>query len=395
LPVVKKINLKRLAIVTTHPIQYYAPWFKMLKERGKVQPKVFYTWGEAVLQKKYDPGFNKTIEWDIPLLNGYEYSFPGNIAAEPGSHHFAGINNPGLINEIEQWRPDAILVIGWSFKSHLKLLRHFKGKRQLLFRGDSTLLDEPAGFSFKKIARRILLKWIYHHVDKALYVGTANKAYYLANGLREAQLIFAPHAVDNNRFGEGRKTSKKEVDEHAPGTITFLFAGKFEHKKAPCLLLDAFLQIADTKAHLLLVGDGALEEQLKTLVSGQPDSVRHRIRFLPFQNQGRMPAVYAMADVLVLPSNGPGETWGLSVNEAMACGKAILVSDKCGCAADLVKDADNGYTFKSGNTGDLVNKMKLLLANAEKPAIMGTRSLEIIKDWRFEKICVAVEQCLK
>ncbi len=89
--------MKRLAIITTHPIQYNAPLFKLLSKRNNISIKVFYTWGEAVLQKKYDPGFGKTIEWDIPLLEGYEYTFVENTAKKPGSHHFSGIDNPRLI----------------------------------------------------------------------------------------------------------------------------------------------------------------------------------------------------------------------------------------------------------------------------------------------------------
>ena len=61
---------KKIAIVTSHPIQYYAPLFRLLAK--KVELKVFYTWGKEALVK-FDPGFGKKVEWDIPLLDGYEY----------------------------------------------------------------------------------------------------------------------------------------------------------------------------------------------------------------------------------------------------------------------------------------------------------------------------------
>ena len=70
--------MKKLAIVTTHPIQYNAPVFRMLQERNVIAIKVFYTWGEKVLENKYDPGFNRVIDWDIPLLNGYDYVMVNN-----------------------------------------------------------------------------------------------------------------------------------------------------------------------------------------------------------------------------------------------------------------------------------------------------------------------------
>lgn len=387
-----KFILKRLAVITTHPIQYNSPWFKLLNERGKIQLKVFYTWGETVLQNKFDPGFDKTIEWDIPLLDGYEYHFVKNISTDPGSHHFNGIDNPGLMNEIEQWNPDSILVIGWSFKSHLKLLRHFKGKIRLLFRGDSNLLDEPAGFSLKKMVRRIFLRWVYHHIDMALYVGTANKGYYLAHGLKNDQLVFAPHAIDNDRFRKVPLSNERAAHGIPPAAVVFIFTGKFEIKKAPLLLLDAFIQLPNGHAHLLMVGDGILEDEIKEKVRQQPVTVSSRIHFLPFQNQLSMPAIYSLGDVLVLPSQGPGETWGLSVNEAMACSKPVLVSDKCGCATDLVKEGLNGYIFSSGDRDELVKKLELILSNRSKLAEMGKRSLEMVEGWRFEKICEAVEQ---
>src|SRR5437773_3281444 len=102
--------MKKLAVITTHPIQYNAPLFAMLAQRRNVALKVFYTWGKTVLRKKYDPGFNKEIEWDIPLLEGYDYEFLENVAREKGSHHFNGIINPGIIRKITEWQPDALLV---------------------------------------------------------------------------------------------------------------------------------------------------------------------------------------------------------------------------------------------------------------------------------------------
>src|SRR5215217_7645662 len=131
----------RLAIVTTHPIQYYAPVFKLLTERKRVDVKVFYTWGTSA-QHKHDPGFGRTIDWDLPLLEDYDYEWLENTSGNPGSHHFKGIINPDIIDRINAYQPGAILVFGWAYSSHLKVLRYFKGKVPVWFRGDSTLLDE-------------------------------------------------------------------------------------------------------------------------------------------------------------------------------------------------------------------------------------------------------------
>jgi hypothetical protein len=100
------------------------------------------------------------------------------------------------------------LLYGWSFKSHLKCLQHFHKKIPVFFRGDSTLLDEPAGFSLRKTMRRLFLKWVYRHVDTAFYTGTNNKKYFLAHGLKDDELIFAPHAVDITRFAQEQGDKK-------------------------------------------------------------------------------------------------------------------------------------------------------------------------------------------
>lgn len=81
----------KLAIISSHPIQYNAPLFKLLTQRGNLSVKVFYTWGKQSIEPKYDPGFGKTIQWDIPLLDGYNYEFLENISKAPGSSHFNGI----------------------------------------------------------------------------------------------------------------------------------------------------------------------------------------------------------------------------------------------------------------------------------------------------------------
>ena len=387
-------KLKRLAIITSHPIQYNAPLFRLLALREGISIKVFYTWGPTVLQKKFDPGFGRNIEWDIPLLEGYHYSFIENTSKHPGSDYFFGITNPSLVKEIEEYDPDAILIYGWSFQSHLKVLRHFKIKKTILFRGDSHLLDTVDRFSLKKVIKKVFLKWVYSHVDIGLYVGTQNKKYFQKFGLKESQLIFAPHSIDIARFtnaSTGNLRNKLNIPDEV---IVFLFAGKFEEKKNPLLLLEAFIESQLDNAHILFTGNGPLEYQLKKIAQNAGDNVKDRIHIVDFQNQSKMPEVYNTCDVFVLPSQGPGETWGLSVNEAMACKKAILVSSKCGCAIDLVKPGSNGYIFESNNKADLIEKLNLLSVSKKELQASGILSAQIIQDWSYENVAKAIEQAI-
>jgi glycosyltransferase involved in cell wall biosynthesis len=335
---------RRLAIITSHPIQYNAPLFELIAQEPDIELMVFYTWGESCLGEKYDPDFGKVIEWDIPLLEGYNYTFIKNTSSDPGSHHFKGIINTSLNQEIEAWQPDSIWVWGWAFDSHLKVMRHFKSKVPVWFRGDSTLLDEPKGFSLRTIARRIFLTWVYRHVDKSFYVGTHNKAYFKKHGLKESQLVYAPHAVDNDRFSDesGEKTLRamewrRELG-YSESDLVILFAGKFEPRKNPLFLVELMKVIESESIKLLMVGNGPLENNLKESLSKDK-----RVSFLDFQNQSKMPILYRIADYYILPSRS--ETWGLGINEALASGTKVIASNSCGGACDLIND-HNGLVFK-------------------------------------------------
>lgn len=369
--------IKKLAIITTHPIQYYAPVFQLLAQ--KLEVKVFYTLGNSSL-KKYDIGFKQKIEWDIPLLEGYNYEFLENVAKNKGSHHFNGIVNPNAIEKVQDFQPDAILVYGWAYRSHLKIIRHFKNKVPIYFRGDSTILNQKS--SFKNILKSIFLTWLYQHVDIAFYVGIANKAYFKKYGLKEDQLVFAPHAIDNKRFAESRDKEALKIRANfsiKDEDILILFAGKLEDVKNPLLLLSAYKNLGKDGVHLAFVGNGILEENLKTTVK---QSEIKNVHFMDFQNQTQMPAIYQASDLFCLPSKS--ETWGLAINEAMACGKAILASDKVGCAEDLV-DFQNGAIFQSGNLADLTQKLIALTSDKSTLKTMGEKSLNYIQKWSFEQ----------
>lgn len=388
--------MKRLAVLTTHPIQYYAPVFRLLSTRGNIAVRVFYSWGESSL-KKYDPGFGRVIEWDIPLLEGYDYEFLENSSKDPGTHHFWGIVNPRLRQRIDAWKPDALLVIGWNFHSHLQAMRHYRGRLPVLFRGDSTLLDEQPGW--RKIARRLALRWVYRHVDKALYVGTENKKYFLAHGLRENQLVFAPHAIDNERFAststenyaEMAETMRQNLGLNA-GDIAVLFAGKLEVVKNPVLLLRAikrYNQLYTPCLKMIFVGNGPLESILKTLSFND-----NNFRFIGFQNQSQMPVIYRLGNIFCLPSQC--ETWGLSINESLACGIPVLASDKTGCAVDLIEGHIHGLVFKNNDETDLIHKLRLMVSRKEQYHLDIQRSaLNFIADWNFQRIVVAIECILQ
>lgn len=380
--------MKKLAIVTTHPIQYNAPWFKLLSERALVDVRVFYTWSQLANGEKYDPDFKKNVAWDIPLLEGYSYQFIENTSTQPGSHHFKGIKNPTLNSQILAWQADCILIIGWSHHSHLNCLRYFKNKVPLLFRGDSNLIDEKTGL--KKIARRLFLSWVYSHIDKALFVGKANFEYYKKHGLKSKQLVQARHAIDNERFSEINQglLSQGRAQFASVGIqendFVVLFVGKLEEKKNPAFIIHLAGKIHDPQIKFLIVGSGGLEEALKQQAKNCP-----QVKFLPFQNQAIMPSIYQLSNALCLPSKGPGETWGLAMNEAMAAGLPVLGSTKAGGSIDLIKD--NGIIFQPEAVNEVKDYILTLKNSPKKYTDAQTASLSHIKNFTFTQIAEAVE----
>lgn len=342
---------RRLAIISTHPIQYYAPVFKLLAQKTDLM--VFYT-----KHTTFDKGFQQRILWDIPLLEGYKYTFTGKSP----------------LKKIKSFQPDCILIYGWAHFLHFRIMRYFKGKTPLIFRGDSTLLKRQS--VLKKFCKKLALQFLYRNIDKALYVGINNRAYFKQYGLKEAQLFFAPHAIDNNRFATTTKSGLRNILKLRSDDILILYAGKFEPVKNPGLLLRAFLELGLPHAHLLFAGDGILKDELQA-----QSQYCKKVHFISFQNQSKMPGIYQSCDLFCLPSNS--DSWGLAINEAMAAGKAILVSDRVGAAADLVKD-ENGRVFKHKDLEDLKKNLQDMATNRSDLQQKGKSSLKIIKDWNFE-----------
>lgn len=382
--------MKKLAIITSHPIQYNAPWFKLLSERNIIKIKVFYTWSQIEKERKYDPGFDKAVEWDIPLLEGYQYTFVKNTSADPGSHHRKGIINPTLNKEIEDWQPDALLVFGWNFISHLNCIRYFHKRFPIIFRGDSTLLDEKK--SVKTVLRRIFLNWVYSYIDFSLYVGKNNQQYFLKHGLASHQLIYAAHAIDNDRFAEPDNLYETQANEYKvqlgikKNDIILLFAGKLEVKKNPFFLVQLLKKHTDPRLKVIFVGNGKLEASLKAAALEDK-----RILFLDFKNQLEMPGIYRLANLVVLPSAGPGETWGLALNEAMACGKAVSASYKTGGAIDLIQDGENGVLINLVDTSSLDQLIEESLLDENVLKNMGKVSKIRISQFSFLNIAQALE----
>jgi glycosyltransferase involved in cell wall biosynthesis len=378
--------MKKLVIVTTHPVQYNVPWIVRLAEKD-IQIKVFYTYEQSSNGAVYDSGFGKEVKWDIPLLDGYDYEFVPNTAKKPGLESFMGIVNPGLIKKIEEFGPDRLLVIGWNYHSHLQVMRHFHHRLPIYFRGDSVLLHEKTGL--RKMARRLFLTWVYRHIDYVFYVGANNKSYFLRHGVRPSQLVFSPQAIDVDRFSQPDAVYKEQAEQWKKrlgipaGNLTVLFAGKMIKVKNPTFLLELARATEGMPVSFVMVGDGALRDEVKRLAADIPN-----ILFVDFQNQTIMPSVYRIGDVYIMPSIS--ETWGMGINEAMASGVPVMASDQVGCAVDLVLENKTGMTFSLDEIDKCSAFLRHLIENPGHLAEMGNYASALIQFFSFSQIVDSV-----
>jgi glycosyltransferase involved in cell wall biosynthesis len=392
----------RLAVVATHPIQYYAPWFRWMTSHASFELRVFYLWNPAT-GSGYDPGFGHKVEWDLPLLDGYEHEFVPNTCREPGTSRFFGLRNPDLLRRLQQWQPDAALLLGYRYASLLRLITIGTRTRgfPLLVKGDSHRIAEhdtknPSVKALKERARHEGIRAIFRWLSAGLYVGTANREYFLKHGVPAERLFFSPHAVENERFTADLDTVGSEArawraslgipSEH----LLVLFAGKFEPKKRPLDLLDAFRRAAIPQSSLLFAGAGDLEDELRRRSREVPN-----IFFAPFQNQTQMPRTYAACDLFVLPSYGPEETWGLAINEAFCLARPVIVSKQVGCASDLVQDKGSGWIFPAGDVEALAQTLREALNDRDRLRRYGERGREIIRSYTYQEATQGLEQALR
>jgi glycosyltransferase involved in cell wall biosynthesis len=264
----------------------------------------------------------------------------------------------------------------------------------VLFRGDSHLLDGP-NRGIRWWLKRAVLRRVFSWPDAFLYVGSANRAYYEAFDVDAARLWACPHAIDVGRFAEPSASYETEAAEWrsrlgiAADKAVLLFAGKFERKKCPIELMNAVRYLDDPRVVLVLVGGGELEGEVNELASRDPA----RFKVLPFQNQSRMPVVYRLGGIFVLPS-AFGETWGLAVNEALACGRPVIVSDRVGCAADVVNETC-GRVFTAGDFSGMMRFVSELSGNRRKLAELGRSAAQGAWAFDLERTETALVNCLQ
>lgn len=387
----------RIAFVNTHPIQYFAPLYSYLTRHCGLETTALYL-SDFSLKGGADPGFGRSITWDVDLLEGYQAKFMGGMkASRRRIGGFLSMVAPQLWNEINAENYDAVIIHGHNLAAHHIAWAACLASRTPVFtRGEThRRLSRP---SWRETIRKPLLNLHYRGLDGFLAIGSANSAYYRWMGIPQEEIFSVPYTVDNARFISASKKAQQtrlEVRKKLGMDLTLpaiVFASKFDKRKRPDDLLAAYAKLRHEgiEAQLVMVGTGLLEKSLKS------DVIKNAIpnvTFAGFVNQADLPAVYAASDVFVLPSSN--EPWGLVVNEAMCAGLPIVLSEEIGCADDLVKDGVNGATFVAGDIEGLAAALRPILKCPELRASQAEASLRLIKRWSYAECGAGIRAAIE
>lgn len=348
----------RIGFLLSHPIQYFTPIFRALAKECDLT--VFYAHRQTAEQQAR-AGFGVAFEWDVDLLSGYHSRFLTNVARAPSTDRFFGCNTPEIAAEIVGGGFDGFVVPGWALLSYWQAVRACRRARVPVFvRGDSQLVGRRGGAV--RLAKGLAFSQVLRQFDGYLYVGQRNRAYLQHYGAPSERLFFSPHCVDNDAFrtaGEAARQMAADSMRDPDRPRRLLFVGKLIERKHPLDLLRAaaLVRTPGSRVEVAFAGSGELQGML-TQAAAEIGVAAH---FHGFANQSELPAIYAASDVIVLPSDAL-ETWGLVINEAMACGVPAVVSDAVGCGPDLVEQGLTGATFPLGDVAALARGIETVLA---------------------------------
>jgi glycosyltransferase involved in cell wall biosynthesis len=303
---------------------------------------------------------------------------------------FKGCDTPEIAAILRELQIDVVIVNGWVVKTCLQTLWACKRLGiPCIVRGEANNLRHRPWW------KRWLQRQLVRRYDAVLPIGKASREFYQSHGVSDAKMFVSPYCVENERFARAAAEAKPRRSQlrnrwNIPdNAVCYLYCGKFEQKKHPVELVEAFLQAFQSvnqsaadrpPIHLLMVGDGDLRRQCEQIASAFVTlrSLPYApLTFAGFLNQSQIVEAYVAADVLVMPSDG-GETWGLVVNEAMACGLPAIVSDRVGCASDLIKESETGWVFPFGNWQLLAERLLELCERPEEVLSMRSACQEMV-----------------
>lgn len=388
----------RLLVIASHPVQYSVPIFRLMAQHPRLDFHVAYCTLRGA-EAAHDPEFDETVQWDIPLLDGYAWTHVPNRGS--GSESFFGLYNPGLWKFVREGRFDAVLChIGYVRSTFW--IAYFAAKyarAAFLFGTDATSLQSRDAHRWKELAKRVAWPRLFRLADQVTVPSSGTHKLILSLGIPGDRITLTPYVVDNLWW----TSQSAAVDPQAvraswsanPDDFVILFCAKLQPWKRPLDLLRAFAKLGRTNALLVFAGEGPLRQQLEA--EADRLGVNPRVRFLGFVNQSQLPAVYASADLMVLPSEF--EPFAVVVNEAMCCGCPVAASDHVGAAQDLIAPVHPELVFPCGDINALTSLLVKLAADKASLKRLGQLSLAQVQTWSPERnvsaTVVAVERAVQ
>jgi 1,2-diacylglycerol 3-alpha-glucosyltransferase len=298
-----------------------------------------------------------------------------------------------LFDCLDRFQPGMVLIPGWGNLEALVALAWCTSRRvPAIVMSESTAWDERRFWWKEGIKRRLVALY-----SCALVGGHPHADYLVQLGMSPDRVFHGYDAVDNDYFAQKAEQIRSHdtvsrIERGLPQNY-FLASARFIEKKNLTRLLQAYsrylelwgepgnkgAELAPTVPwSLVLLGDGPLRKTLETQLAAL--QLRDRVLLPGFKQYADLPAYYASAGAFIHASSV--EQWGLVVNEAMASGLPVLVSNRCGCASDLVQEGKNGFTFDPYDIEQLVSLMlQMSRMETQTRKAMGRESERIIADW--------------
>jgi glycosyltransferase involved in cell wall biosynthesis len=297
---------------------------------------------------------------------------------------------------------DAVYVPGYYQLSYwIAILAAKKLRIALIFSTDAhSLISRRVRSQINQQIKKIILKFLWKNLPDAVLAGSTGTVRYLENlGVPSDRIFLAGNIVDND-WWITQAQQADPVTTRAQLKIPLevpvvLFCAKLQPWKRPQDVLRAFARADVPNSYLIFAGEGPLRKSLEE--EAQVLGVAHRVRFLGFINQSRLPDVYRAADILVLPSEY--EPFGVVVNEAMLCGRPVVVSDRVGAKYDLVREGETGFVYPCGDIEALAQILREVLPDRERLRKMGEAARKRMETWSpreyIEAFVQAVEKAVQ
>ncbi len=354
---------KKILVFDTHPVQYRVQIYQSLALREDVSIKVIYSNNSSVAGYK-DREFGVRVAWDIPLEEGYDLEYLSTDPLGDAKSNFFRLESKGVGRIIRQERPDVVFIHGLTnlfyWKAYVAALRYGIPVWIRTETQDEAFKRSPS----KKVVRSIIWTGAYAGLQKCFYIGELNKAHLLAHGVPARKLVRANYATfDRFKALTAEEKVTRRATMRAKLGITgdkpvLAFSGKLIPKKNPGLLIEALERSPDAdRFTLLFIGDG----ELRGVLEERARAAGLDAHFTGFVNQAGLVDYYLAADILALPSNQSGETWGLVVNEGMQAGCGVIISRGAGSYADF-DGLERTRVINIGDTSAMIRAMSELAA---------------------------------